>query len=195
MKLDLKEKTGFRNINYGEPIIIWDHRNIPFYDSRYLNKPVKCFNLPKGRFNIISGKIAKTVRPYEYQKFNLPKPQKNKPLPHDFKVIFTDTPHKALIDWEKKEIIFDNYFKLRPLPEVLFIFFHEMGHSKWGGYIPGTKQYNDAEHYCDMFAHNMMLEEGYNPSQIGLSPIKSLSDRQPKRKEKLIDKMKIHETR
>jgi hypothetical protein len=193
MKLDLTKKTGFRNINYREPIIIRDHRNIPFYDSRYLSKPVKFFNLPKGRYNVISGQITETLQPREYQKFTLPKAKRNRPLPQDFKVIFTDTPHKALVDWDNKEIVFDNYFKTRPLPEVMFIFFHEMGHSKWGGYIPGSKQYNDAEHYCDMFSHNMMLDEGYNPSQIGLSPVNSLSDRQPTRKKRLLTKMKIHE--
>lgn len=188
-RIELDEKTGFQNLSKKEPIVIYDNRNIPFYDSRFIKKPVDYFNLPAGKFKILSGNFIPLSKPREFKKFNLPKAERNKPFPGDFEVLFAPNPHKALIDWDNKRIIFDTQFKTKPLPELMFIFFHEIGHHKWGGHMPGSSKYDEAEHNCDMYSHNMMIDEGYNPSQIGLAPIETLSFKQQIRKKKLINKM------
>lgn len=189
-RIKLDHKTGFQNLEPGLPVIIHDNRNIPFYDSRFLRNAVPYFNLPAGKYKIVSGNFIPTSKPYPFEKFILPPPEWHRKSPENFQVVFEPNEHKALVDWKGKRIVFDDSFLNRPLPQVMFIFWHEVGHKNYGGHMPGSEKYDRSEHYCDMFAHNQMIDEGYNPSQIGMSPLDTLSDKQlKKRKAKLINKM------
>jgi hypothetical protein len=53
-----------------------------------------------------------------------------------------------------------------------------MGHSKY-----------KTEKYADLFAANEMLKKGYNPSQIGVAPIDSLSEMQYERKRFIVNNL------
>ena len=180
--IEITEKTGFKNLKRSIPIIIKDHRDIMFYDSRLLRKPPDTFNLPAGKYYVQSGVFKSLPKPVNFKKIDLPKPTRQRPLPTDFEIKFEDRPDKAQINWDAKTITFDNSFLRAPLPTVYFILFHEYGHA----YYDGTK---DGEKYCDAFAHNMMIDRGFNPSQSGLSSILSLSDRQLERKHFLLDEI------
>lgn len=182
MILNVDKKTGFKNTNRSIPIIIKDHRGIMFYDGRYLKRPPKQFNLPPGKYEVVSGQFNEMMYPVEFKKLKLPKPNRNWDFPTDFEVIFKPLKDKAQINWDRKIITMDPSFKKLPLPTVFFILFHEYGHARYGGSI-------EDETSCDMFAHNMMIDKGFNPSQTGLSSITSLSDRQLTRKHFLLDEI------
>jgi hypothetical protein len=98
--------------------------------------------------------------------------------PENFSVYFEENPNKCTVDFDTDSIVFDNSFKLAPLPKIYFILYHEFGH-----------QLYETEAYADMYAANMMLKKGYNMSQIGLSSLESLSSKQYERKNNLIDRL------
>lgn len=172
----LRTVTGFRNLDPETPIIIYDYRNIRFYDSTHLYRPVKEFNLPAGTYRLWMGDVIPMDKPVKYKLLKLPRPERRRPFPGDFKVLFTDNPNKCTINWNTKTITFDNQFKTSPLNIVDFILFHEFGHSIY-----------KTEKYCDMYAVNAMIKQGYNPSQIGIAPIMALSEGQFHRSENIVN--------
>ena len=189
MILNLDKKTGFKVTNNSAPVVIKDHRGITFYDTRFLKNPVREFNLPKGRYIVKSGFFKEQMVPVNHKKFTLPPAVRDYGLPTDFEIKFGNIPDKARINWKTKTITFDHSFKKRPLPEVFFILFHEYGHAYYG--VKPTDDlntYDRMEKNCDLFAYNMMIDKGYNPSQISLSQIQSLSDLSNDRKHFLLDK-------
>lgn len=174
--ISLEEKTGFRNNAPTVPILIYDFRRKPFYDSKMVGKTVEKFNLPAGNYYVVSGDFSEMSMPVNYKPYKLPPTERRMKSPHNFRITFADNPHKCTIKWRKNEIVFDHKLKELSLPELFFILYHEFGHRKY-----------DSEKAADLYAANMMLKRGYNPSQIGFAPLNSLSEKQYERKKNIVD--------
>jgi len=167
----LNRKTGFESLEPKKPIIIRDFRGRIFYDTSELEKPVKRFNIPEGKYSIDSGTLKRLKEPVKFSLSPLPLPERIYPSPYKFKILFGVNPNKCSIIWKKRTILFDNSFKSAPLPSIFFILYHEYGH-----------QLYKTEKYADLFSTNEMLKKGFNNSQIGKAPIVSLSSKQIDRK-------------
>ncbi len=157
-------------------ILIYDYRGKEFYNTRDLKK-VRKFNLPEGTYYVASGNFKKLRRPVKFPKSKYYRKERdlgNK----DYKITFALNPNKATIYHNKALIVFDTSFRHKPLYEIIFILYHEIGH-----------QYYYSEHKTDHYARNKMLEKGYNPSQIGKGILFSLSGRQLNRKELLVNSL------
>lgn len=169
-------KTGFINLGKA-PIKILDFRGKTFYDTTILKKRVKMFNLPSGKYTLISGNIIKSNVP-KYHSLK-PMPNKERHYPQKrLKLKFGNNPHKATIYHNKGVILFDRSLKQKPLYVIWFIYYHELGHF-----------YYKTEWKADEFARQMMLRKGFNPSQISLASLQGLSKAQYKRKSKTVKSM------
>ena|SRR6185369_7383486 len=168
--LVLTKKTGFLNKTPNSPVNIRDFRDVLFYSTESI-LPVEKFNLPPGKYFIDSGNFTPLNKPVKYKLARLPIPQRFYAKPWNFKLAFGNNPHKCSIIWAKRIIIFDKSLKEKPLNVLFFILFHEVGHA----------EYKD-EHLADLRSQNYMKMYGFNPSQIGLAPINSLSDNADYRK-------------
>jgi hypothetical protein len=165
-RLEVDGPTGFRNINR-KRVIILDELGGVFYDTGELDNPVGEFNLPTGIYYVLTGKIAKMPEPVPHRLEPLPPPERFKRAdPETFEVDFIENPFTGSVFWDVNRIYFDNSLRDVPLPTLVFVLYHEYAH-----------RYYKTEHYCDLYARNRMLMEGYNPSQIGISVIKTLSPR------------------
>ena len=162
MNLTIEKPTGF--IANG-PIHIKTADGRPFY---VLNKTGQIkFNLPKGEY-ITETPVKQLSKPHLYKfeskrkrehfNFDLPKPKQ-------LKVLFQDNPNKASIFPRKHTIIMDNSFETMPEYVKKYVFYHELGH-----YLYKT------EEYCDEFAQEKMLKDGYNKSQIEAAARVTLHD-------------------
>lgn len=159
------------------PVIIKTIDGRIFYTDQWVKKPVKHFNLPKGKYIVESGDILRKKSSVKYRLPKLPPPErwyKQK----KYRIKFAPNPNKATVYHKEGIIVFDPYFKKVPKFIFDFILFHEFGH-----------QYYKTEKYADAYARNKMLKRGYNPSQIGLSPLVGLSGAQFERKKHLINSM------
>lgn len=191
--ISVKEKTGFRVINPMIPIIIYDERAVPFYDTSRLERPVYAFNLPVGNYTVVSGRFDSKREPENFDLYPMPAPMRDKGLdPTKFDIEWGECPYKCTIDWKKRKIIYDESLFFLPLPQLIYIFWHECGHRYYG--VPHKEKpwppeyaakYQYAEACCDRYAANKMIEAGFNPSQIGEGIIGSLDN--DMRKEILID--------
>lgn len=177
MTIKLNKKTGFFNTGI-EPIIIYDYRLKPFYDTRNIKKRVKKFNLPKGLYFVKSGRFEKMIKPVDYKLYDLPKLERRYKNPFNFNVVFADNPSKCSILWNRDLIVFDHKLRNLTLPEIHFILFHEFAHKLYS-----------TEKYTDLLAANLMLLKGYNTYQIGSAPVTSLSCRQYERKKFLVNSL------
>jgi hypothetical protein len=177
--LDLDCKTGFWNTG-NQPIVILDDTHRPFYDTSILENRVIQFNLPAGEYYVFSGKFQQMMSPVNYPLIPLPLKEKHLQNPEHFAINYANNQHTASIHWDENRIILDKSLRSLTLPELFFILYHEYGH----------RFYNN-EKACDAYATNRMLKEGYNPSQIGVSIINTLSDKNVARKEKLIESLEF----
>jgi hypothetical protein len=175
-KLHLGQKTGFRILRPEREVIIRDSRGLLFYTTEFKTPNVKEFNLPAGDFLIDSGVFKSMAFPVDYPLMTLPPKERNRPIPNDFKIVYGRNPNKCSIIWPEKKILFDSALLDYTTPERDFIKFHEFSHAH---YV--------TEKYCDLKAANYMILKGYNPIQIGLSQIDSLSSKQAERKEFLVN--------
>lgn len=176
-KLIVDKKTGFDVTDIYSPIIIRDHRGILFYSTEPLIPKVVKFNLPMGVYYVDRGSFREAREPREYPKIKLPHRQRYFfANPANFEIRFGANPNKCTVNWDNKYVLFDNSFKDKPLSQIDGIFFHECGH-----------RFYTTEKFCDIYSVKCMLNEGYNPSQIGSAFIDSLSDAQEVRKEYVID--------
>ena len=169
-KLILETKTGFSSIL---PFRIYDNRGILFYSSEFVSKISKgerlFFNLPLGIYEY-EGFIIQLPKPVRQKEIILPEPERKKEF-KKYKILFGENPNKCSIFYAKGIILFDNSFLSRPLYERYNIYFHELGH-----------HFYKTEKLADLFAAKKMLEKGFNPSQIGLGLMDSLSNLQTERK-------------
>jgi len=179
--LTVTRKTGFAITHPDLPVNIRDDRGILFYTTEPI-LPVYDFNLPPGKYMVDTGTFKPMQTPVHFKLAKLPPSEVMLPIaPYDFEIVFAENPNKCTIFWKEKMIVFDNSFLEAPYPELYFIYFHELGHSRYGY----EKKYSmaDAEKYCDLYASNKMLEMGFNPSQIKAAPENTLSSRQNYRKD------------
>jgi hypothetical protein len=174
----LNKKTGFKVTDPSKPVIIRDERGRMFYNTEPIIPRCIAFNMPEGTYIKEAGAIQQMISPVNYPLVKLPKVQRNYPSPFKFKLIAANNPNKCSIIWNEKKIIIDYSLLDKSLFVLHFILFHEYGHQK----------YTD-EKLADLYAANCMLKKGYNPSQIGMAPILSLSNRQMHRKEFIIDQL------
>jgi hypothetical protein len=176
-RLKVDKKTGFIVKDIFSPIVIRDCRGILFYTTEPLIPKVTEFNLPEGIYFVDSGTFVEASSPKDYEYPMLPNRERLFfPNPKNFNIRFAPNPNKCTVSWTKKLITFDTSFMEKPLPQLDFIIYHEYGHRLY-----------KTEKYCDLYASYCMLKIGYNPSQISFAQIDSLSDKQEKRKEFVID--------
>lgn len=181
-KLVLQDKTGFKNIAPGTPIIIRDARGHLFYETLSFNKPVMQFNMPAGVYYIDSGSFSPMSVPVNYELITLPPKERHRKSPKNFRVLKGDNPNKCSVLWDKNLIVYDRgLFDTSSKPIIVFMFGHEVGH-----------RFYRTERYCDLYSANYMLKKGFNPSQIANAPIISLSAAQVPRKRLLVAKMIKH---
>lgn len=177
-KFFVSKKTGFRNITPYNDIIIRDWRGVMFYTTEGIT-PVNEFNLPEGNYLIQAGAFNPLEKPVDYKKIKLPPPERTSyPNPFKFKMVFGHNPNKCSIIWERKTILYDTKLLESPLYVLDFILFHEYSHRLYG-----------TEKYADLSAANMMFLVGYNPSQIGYSPMDSLSESANSRKDFMVENL------
>ena len=152
MILKLDKATGF--IAEG-PIHVKTIDGRPFYVISKTGK-VK-FNLPKGEY-ITETPLKRLAAPHLY-KFERKRKREHyhfeMPKANQIKVEFRDNPNKASIFPRKHTIVMDNSFQSMPEYVKKYVFYHELGH-----YLYKT------EEFCDEFAQEKMLKDGYNKSQI-----------------------------
>lgn len=177
-KITLDKITGFRVVNPYEPVIIRDKRGILFYSTEDMTPRVTYFNMPAGEFFVDSGWIEPVGKPRRYELATLPPHERDYGAMENFTITYEPNPNKCTVYWDLKEIVFDTSFMERPIPEVMFILFHEYGH-----------RYFETEKFADLYASNRMKLSGYNPSQIALAQVGSLSERQQPRKEFLVNRL------
>jgi len=177
-RLVITEKTGFTSLL---PFKIYDAKTgFLFYADFFVKQIAKGkrlnFNLPKGVY-FYEGFITKLPKPVETRVIDLPEPERNIPY-REYKILFAPNPNKCTIFYKKGEIIFDTMFKNVPLYMRFGVYFHEMGHLLYS-----------TESKADLFAAKMMLDLGFNPSQVGYTNLEMLSERQKERKKEIIDKL------
>ena len=154
------------------PFKIYDHRQILFYSSDFVKNFKGVFSLPKGVYYSDNEIFKISQLKDNFNSFKLPKRERD--LKHNFdifKIYFSNNPSKCTINHIDKTINFDKSFKDKPLYILHFVLSHEMGHN-----------YYKTEEYADLYAVKQMLKMGYNPSQIGLCPLLSLSKHSDYRK-------------
>ena len=177
-KFTIDKKTGF--VITALPVIIYDDKGKIFYDTNNVNKKVRAFNMPIGDYVLNTGKIKSLDRPVSYVLFDLPIRQRiGRPKIDNFTIEVGDNPNKCSILWGEKKIIFDkNFIKNLTRSEINYIIYHERGHELYS-----------KEEYADFYAANEMLKSGFNPSQIGLAILDTLSPKQIERKTFIINKL------
>jgi hypothetical protein len=103
-------------------------------------------------------------------------PPKERNIAHQrYEIVFGNNPNKCTIFYDEAFILFDTSYMNKPLYIKYTIYFHELGHH-W--YVTESK--------ADFYAAKKLLELGFNPSQIELAFIESLSDRSLDRKMKIV---------
>ena len=161
-KLDLHKKTGFFA---DRPIKIFDHRGILFYDSTWAGNFLGLFNLPVGVY-YTNALLTQLPDPVSSPVIHLPRKERRNKIPKSIKIEFGRNPAKATIYHRQNRILFDNSFKRKPLYEIWFVFYHELGHKLY-----------ESEHKADLYAAKQMFKRGFNESQIMLAPWNSLSSK------------------
>ena len=175
--LILEEKTGFIS---SMPFEIYEPNGNLFYSDTFTEKISKGekleFNLPLGIYKY-NGSFIKLANPVKV--VNVPLPQKERNLAHKrYEIIFSDNPNKCTIFYDEGVILFDSSFLNKPLYIKYVIYFHELGH-----------HWYKSEDKADLYAAKKLLEYGFNPSQIGLAFLNSLSNKSFERMEKMINQL------
>lgn len=177
-RLVLETKTGFSSLL---PFSIYDSKGIMFYSDKFTTVIAEgkrlFFNLPRGEY-LIKGFIQKLSAPVENENIQLPKPERFKPL-KKYRIIYKKNPNKCTIYYNAGIIVFDTSFKNYPKFIRDNIYFHEMGHHIY-----------KSEELADLFAAKKMLDKGYNKSQVGLTSLLALSEKQNYRKNFIFEKLK-----
>jgi hypothetical protein len=176
MNLILEEKTGFET---SLPFEIYDITGQVFYTSDFTdhirNGERLKFNVPAGQYKY-NGSFIKLDRPVEHKKIILPKKERHLAgSKKNYQVIFGKNPNKCTIYYKAGIIIFDESFRNVPMFIRYAIYFHEIGH-----------HFYRTESKADLYATKKMLDLGFNPSQIGLAGLLSLSESSFDRQEKIV---------
>jgi len=179
LDLTLEKKTGFRT---SLPFEIFDLKGNLFYSDTFCNtiKDGKTlfFNMPAGYYKY-NGSFIKLDQPVTTITIKLPPPERALTKHKRYEIVFGVNPNKCSIFYDSGVILFDNSLLNKPLYIKYGIYFHELGH-----------QFYKTESKADLYATKKMLEYGFNPSQIGLVQLTTLT--QPEsfdRKKKTVDSL------
>ena len=163
--LILEEKTGFSSIM---PFTIYEMNGQVFYSSEFTDHISKGqrleFNLPAGEYKY-DGSFIKLPFPISMVSVNIPLPERNITKKR-YEIRFGNNPNKCTIFYDEGVILFDDSFKNKPLYIKYHIYFHELGH-----------HWYKTEWKADLYSAKKMLEKGFNPSQIGLANLESLTNK------------------
>lgn len=168
----LNKKTGF--ISSSNDIELLDGKGFLFYKRSFTGKKNK-FNLPKGKYFLKQGLLKKIKLPVKFKMAKLPAIEHLGRTQNNLKVIISDNPNKCSIDYFNKIITLDGSYLKAPRIVVDFILAHELGHCF---YADQSK--------ADMYAGNLLIKHGYNPSQVLEAPNLVLSNRSISRKKKML---------
>jgi hypothetical protein len=161
-KIFLNHKTGFQGF---EKVIVFENGK-PFYVIQKKGK-IK-FNLPKGEYNILTP-VKKLNSPITYKVTSKRKRENYfyTPPEQGLKVIIGDNANKASIKPLEGIILIDQKYK-NDFPSFVFTYllYHEIGHYHY-----------DTEEFCDEYARDRMLSEGYNISQVVEASKMTLNDK------------------
>jgi hypothetical protein len=177
--LILEQKTGFTT---SLPFKIFEPNGQLFYSSDFTDHIEKGerldFNLPAGIYKY-DGNFIKLPLPVPVKMITLP-PKERHYNSKRYEIIFGNNPNKCTIFYKDGIILFDNQFKNSPLYIKYGIYYHELSH-----------HWYKTEWKADIYAAKMMLEKGFNPSQIGLVQLETLgnSDKSFDRKEKIVNSL------
>ena len=174
-ELILEQKTGFET---SMPFEIFDLNGFLFYDDKFNDKIANGerlrFNLPSGKYNF-NGSFIRLDKPVEFEKITLPPKERHIQKPKKgYQVIYGNNPNKCTIYYKAGIIIFDNSFRETPIFYRYGIYFHEIGH-----------HFYKTEWKADMYATKKMIDFGFNPSQIALTGLLTLSSDSYDRKERM----------
>lgn len=178
-KFRVDSKTGFKALSN---FTIYDEKGIEFYSDMFTNNLEKSgnltFNVPRGTY-YLKGFIEKLNKPVNYSTLKLPKRERNY-VKKKFHLKYVNNPNKCSINRLTGEILFDKAFLKAPKYIVFDIVCHEFGH-----------QFYETEHYADAYSTNMMLDIGFNPSQIGRAMVVTLTQKNNfYRKDKVVNHLK-----
>lgn len=171
MQFSIDKKTGFHTSG---KIVILSH-SLPFYVST----KETIFNLPKGNYEVVEGDIHELEKPLIYCVPKLAPPTRNAPTPNNLQIIVEDNPHKCTFDLNKGIVKIDPSIIEKGKAFLAFIFGHEIGHLNY----QGSRQDANGELKCDKFSAKMLIDEGYNPSQLYFAQNLCLTH-SPERKDK-----------
>lgn len=163
MKFFVNKKSGFSSKD--KLIVVYDQNGDIFY-FKHNNVGLQTFNLPIGEYQTNNNLSAR--KPLDYRLFKLPYRRKVRNI--NLVEHFAENPNKASVDTGKNIAIYDNSFKDGQKVCFDFVKCHELGHFYF--FDEGQK----SEQQCDMFAYNMLIEYGYNPSQIIYAQKNTLSN-------------------
>lgn len=175
--LILEEKTGFSSLL---PFEIFEPNGQLFYSSDFTDHIAKGerldFNLPAGEYRY-NGSFTKLSSPVKVLPIALPPKERNIERKR-YNIQFGANKNKCTIFYKEGLILFDTSFKNKPLYVKYCIYYHELGH-----------HWYKTESKADLFAAKKMLDKGFNPSQIGLAALESLSNNSFDRKMKTVDRL------
>lgn len=155
-------KTGFFAYNF---VLITDVLGTVVY-MREGKKPGEKiqFNLPAGEY-VARTQFFQDVKPRMIKIKPVRKRERTDlKLPEKVTYYFNENPNKATIELLSGKITLDNSFKNAPEAVKKFVLYHEVGHF-----------FYRTEEFCDEYAAERMLNEGYNPSQIHAAAHAALS--------------------
>jgi hypothetical protein len=153
-RFSLDKKTGFYT---RDKVVILCH-GLPFYVST----KETTFNLPSGTYEVEQGSIEELPKPIVYIVPTLPRPTRKSITPKKLKIIVEPNPHKCTFDLNKGTVRIDPAFIDKGKTFLAFIFGHEIGHLNY----LGSKHDDNGELKCDKYSAKMLIDEGYNPSQL-----------------------------
>jgi hypothetical protein len=163
--LVLEYKTGFSSLL---PFVIYEMNGNIFYSSDFTDKIKKgetlYFNVPAGIYKY-DGSFTKLLSPVSIKDISLPLKERNITQKR-YDIVFGNNPNKCTIYYDTGVILFDSQFKKSPLYIKYGIYYHELGH-----------HFYKTEWKADLYSVKKMLEKGFNPSQIGLASLESLSNK------------------
>ena len=171
MEFTIDRKTGFHTDG---KIVVLCH-SLPFYVS---NKETT-FNLPKGTYEVVEGNIHELPKPIVYCVPKLAPPTRNARTPEYLEIFVEENPHKCTFDLTKGTVKVDPELVGKGKAFLSFIFGHEIGHLNY----LGSRQDENGELKCDKFSAKMLIDEGYNPSQLYFAQNLCLTH-SPERKDK-----------
>jgi hypothetical protein len=175
--LILEQKTGFTT---SLPFKIFEPNGQLFYSSDFTDHIEKGerldFNLPAGIYKY-DGNFIKLPLPVPVKMITLP-PKERHYNSKRYEIIFGSNPNKCTIFYKDGVILFDNSLKDKPLYIKYGIYYHELGH-----------HFYRTESKADLYSAKKMLEKGFNPSQIGMVELETLSSstKGEKRKENIVN--------